>query len=75
MAAGDYYFSTGYSYNIFDADEHLCVFLMREKKNGGYKQLSVWSYSTFMQSSLANFRAESRIKRLRKVYGAIPLPQ
>lgn len=74
MSAGEYFFSTGYTYNIFDADEHLCVYLFKEKKNGTHKHLETWSYSTFMKSSLANYRAESRIKRLRAVYGAKPLP-
>lgn len=75
MAAGDYYFSTSYSYNCFDADEHLCVNLWKEKKSGKRKLVGEWAYSTFMKNSLANFRAESRIKRLRKVYGAKPLPE
>lgn len=74
MAKGDYYFSTEYSYNVFGADEHLNVVLWKEG-NKNYKRINTWSYSTFMMNSLANRRAESRIKRLKNVYEAVPLPE
>lgn len=74
MTQGNYFFSTKYSYNVFGADEHLNVILWK-LTNQGYKRISSWSYSTFMMKAIANRRAESRIMRLRNVYGAVPLPQ
>lgn len=74
MAQGNYFFSTKYSYNCFGADEHLNVILW-QLTTKGYKRINTWSYSTFMMQAIANRRAESRIMRLRNIYGAIPLPQ
>lgn len=73
MAQGNYFFSTKYSYNCFGADEHLNVILW-QLTTKGYKRINTWSFSTFMTAGLANRRAESRIMRLRNVYGAVPLP-
>jgi hypothetical protein len=74
MAQGNYYFSTGFTHNVFGADEHLSVVLWREGKTK-YKCVSSWEYSTFMMKALANRRAESRIARLKNIYGAVPLPK
>lgn len=74
MKQGNYYFSTEYSYNVFGADEHLNVILWKLTSKG-YKRIDNWSYSTFMLKAIATRRAESRIMRLRNVYGAIPFPQ
>lgn len=73
MAQGNYFFSTKYSYNCFGADEHLNVILWKLTSTG-YKRINTWSFSTFMMAGIANRRAESRIMRLRNVYGAVPLP-
>lgn len=74
MAQGNYYFSTKHTYNVLGADEHLTVMLWKLSTKG-YKRVGIWSYSTFMMKAIANRRAESRIMRLRNVYGAVPLPQ
>lgn len=74
MTQGNYFFSTKYSYNCFGGDEHLNVILWKLTSKG-YKRISSWSYSTFMLKSIANHRAESRIMRLRNVYGALPRPE
>jgi hypothetical protein len=74
MAQGNYFFSTKYSYNCFDADEHLNVILWKLTTKG-YKRVQTWSYSTFMMKAIATRRAESRIMRLRNVYRAAPLPR
>lgn len=73
MTQGNYFFSTNYSYNCFGADEHLNVILWKLTTKG-YKRINTWSFSTFLTAALANRRAESRIMRLRNVYGAVPLP-
>jgi hypothetical protein len=74
MAQGNYFFSTKYSYNCFGADEHLNVILW-QLTTQGYKRINTWSYSTFIAKAIANRRAESRIMRLRNVYGAQPRPE
>lgn len=69
--ARHYGWSTDYSYNCFDADEHYVVTLYRLNKKGtNWRMVEWWSYSTALSSRLAHRRAEGRIKRLREVYNA-----
>lgn len=69
-----YGFDTSYVYNVFGADEHLCVRLWKMNKSGTkWKFLHSWDYSTFLSARVANRLAERRIAKLRAVYGAEPI--
>jgi hypothetical protein len=69
--SSQYAWSTDYSYNVFGADEHYEVTLYRLNGKGTkWKPIQTWSYSTFMMERLAHNRAEKRISKLKRVYGA-----
>ena len=70
MAEQQYGWDTDYIYNDFGANEQLRVTLYRLNEKGKWKPVESWCYSTFLNSRLANRRAERRIMRLRTVYGA-----
>jgi hypothetical protein len=69
--ARKYAWSTDYSYNVFGANEHYEVTLYRLNSKGTkWKPVQTWSFGTFMMGSIAHARAEKRIQKLRRVYGA-----
>jgi hypothetical protein len=65
MAVSKYTIETWYSTNTFGADEHYNVGLYRNRD-----LVNVWSYSTFISPSLAHSRAERKIRKLVRTYGA-----
>lgn len=71
MSAGDYYWEREYSYNVFDADEHLGVNLWQEKSDGSLKFIQRWAWSTFLSNRWAESQFEKRVGRLVAIYDAI----
>lgn len=72
--AREYAWSTEYTYNVFGADEHYEVTLYRSSKSGkNWKPVQSWAYSTFMMDRIAHNRAEKRIQKLKRVYGAVAI--
>ena len=69
-------FSTEYSYNIFHADEHSDVYLWQRNEHGAWVRKDYWSYSCGIfpfQKAIAHSLADKRIRKLRELYGAIPI--
>lgn len=64
---------TKYVTNVFGADEHYVVILLKRNSEGEYKRVNSWSYSTQLTPRLGHARAERRIVKLRKVYDAVLL--
>jgi len=65
-----YWITTGYIYNIFDADEHYCVYLYYGTKKGKKKFINSWAYSTFLSSRVGHGLAERKIRKLQATYKA-----